>query len=461
MVYYAVLAVGSFLSLYFVKSNRRLFYVLAERSVGLLNDLLTEEDDDTKLELVQKSTSQLVTTLGKMLLVLVVSMLIGLSPVLLYIWGSGTTESIDVTSVWALLAMSVGATIPFLLPTKKENTAGYSELSRLLHRLVLNNYTIGDRLFRREVKRSIRRGVISRNDFLIVSGLARSGTTSLMTQLAGMNHFSSLSYANMPFLLSPNLWGKIYKPSQNELKERSHKDGIRIGLESSEALEEYFFKVQTANAYIKESGLCTHQIDAEGYKDYLSYQGIVRRDNGKIYLAKNNNFLLRYAAMRRLNQEFVFVIMYRHPLSHAASLLEKHLQYSQMQHNEPFVLEYMDWLGHHEFGLNQKPFVFEASAAPIDGDKESLDYWLKIWINYYSHVSNIHHPRTLRVNYDEYCRQPNEVVANVLDLMGLQAPDGDISAYQNERTIDLPHSKDLLQKAVSLYDQLGTEKRPN
>ena len=36
---------------------------------------------------------------------------------------------------------------------------------------------------------------------------------------------------------------------------------------------------------------------------YLDYQGLVRQE-GKAYLAKNNNALLRYPALRKLNREF-------------------------------------------------------------------------------------------------------------------------------------------------------------
>ena len=42
----------------------------------------------------------------------------------------------------------------------------------------------------------------------------------------------------MPFLMSPKTWRKFYKPKEGKLKERSHKDGIMIGYNSNEALEE-------------------------------------------------------------------------------------------------------------------------------------------------------------------------------------------------------------------------------
>ena len=88
-----------------------------------------------------------------------------------------------------------------------------------------------------------------------MTGLARAGTTSLMNHLATIETFKSLSYANMPLLLAPNTWAKFYKPKNQELKVRSHNDGIKIGLESNEALEEYFFKAISDDSFINKTDL--------------------------------------------------------------------------------------------------------------------------------------------------------------------------------------------------------------
>ena len=67
-------------------------------------------------------------------------------------------------------------------------------------------------------------------EFVIVSGLARAGTTSLTDQLFKAGKFSSLDYSNMPFLLAPNLWKKMYNPKKAKLKERKHGDKMMFGL---------------------------------------------------------------------------------------------------------------------------------------------------------------------------------------------------------------------------------------
>ncbi|MEJ2596031.1 MAG: sulfotransferase family protein, partial [bacterium] len=176
----------------------------------------------------------------------------------------------------------------------------------------------------------------------------------------------------------------------------------------------------------------------------------------KVYLAKNNNFLLRYKSVREFNDDFLMVILYRDPLTHAASLLEKHRDYRKLQSEDPFVLEYMNWLGHHEFGKNHKPFVFSNSGMSFKEDTETMDYWLKIWINYYSYVLTISHPRTILVSYDSYCKDPIGTLEIILEKTGISAELPDYPPFRNRRKTDLSYSKDLYEAAQKIYLNLST-----
>ena len=59
--------------------------------------------------------------------------------------------------------------------------------------------------------------------------------------------YASLTYSDMPFILSPNLFSKIRKPQETPLKERMHKDGIKINLKSPEAFDDVFFQTFDKN----------------------------------------------------------------------------------------------------------------------------------------------------------------------------------------------------------------------
>lgn len=457
MVYFVVLIVSFFFFSLIIRNKRHVFYTLAGHSVALVDKLISDIDEDQKIKLVQKSTNRLVLSLIKMFLTVIIAFTVCLIPIGIYCIISGTPYyNLDFSSFYAILSLSIGATVPFILPSGKKQNSGYSELSQLLHRMALDNYNIGYKLFRREAKKIKKKKIKKRHEFVIVSGLARAGTTSFMNNLSEIDDFVSLNYANMPFLMSPNLWRKIYRPKSRKLKERSHNDGIMIGFDSNEALEEYFFKVKAKDNYIKDTYLSEYTITKEDYLDYMDYQSIIKNDNRSIYLAKNNNFMLRYKSVREFNDDFIMVVLYRDPLSHTASLLEKHRDYSKLQKEDPFVLEYMNWLGHHEFGLNHKPFIFYNSEKHLSENQDSLDYWLKVWINYYRYVLTIDHPNTLLINYGEYCMNPQETVETVVARTGIDAGVPDYPSFNNKRKTNRDFSEDIYREAQEVYGKLNS-----
>jgi hypothetical protein len=283
MIYYAVLFTAFFLFGFVIRNFRKVFHTLAENSLALVNELISAEEEDTKLSQVEKSTHKLVISMGSMFGVLILSFILTAVPFVMYILFTGIEfRNLDFSSFTAILVLSLGATLPFIIPGRKKRKTEYSELSQLLHRLALDNYNLAFKLFKWERRRRKKKGVSTRKDFVIVSGLARAGTTSLMNKLAEMDGFVSLSYANMPFLLCPNTWSRFYRPKSGKLKERSHKDGIMIGLNSNEALEEYFFKVKARDGYILPNALTGYHLPEQDYLDYLDYQSLVKRDPEKI-----------------------------------------------------------------------------------------------------------------------------------------------------------------------------------
>ncbi|MBN1952981.1 MAG: sulfotransferase [Bacteroidales bacterium] len=455
MIFYSVLFLSFLLLAMIIKALKSVFFDISESSVAVVNDMLADLDEDEKIRRIQKSTNHLVGSMLKTLLVFVLAFAAASVPIVIYcLIEDCSPGSLVFTSFYSILAISLGATVPFLIPSGKKNPSAYSPLSQLLHRMALNNYYIADRLFRQETKKITRKKLDRQEDFVIISGLARAGTTSLMNSLSEFDRFVSLSYANMPFLLYPNIWARFYKPKNTKLKERSHKDGIMIGLNSNEALEEYFFKVKANDAYIQDDQLSEYRLPEEDYLDYLDYQSIIKLDNRKTYLAKNNNFILRYRSVREYNENFIMVILFRDPLTHAASLMDKHRDYSKLQQEDPFVLEYMNWLGHHEFGNNHKPFVFEGSEKGTLEDIETLDYWLEIWINYYRNVLSIEHPNTLFIHYDAYCQNPAGTLRTILQKAGVEAEIPEQKTFVNSRKTSGKYTEKLFKTAEDIYRQL-------
>ena len=260
----------------------------------------------------------------------------------------------------------------------------YSALDRLFHRTVLGMPVLGEMLFDLEKARhGSNLPEVTRPVF--VTGLARAGTTILMRALFSSGQFASLTYADMPLVLAPNLWSGLRRSrSAGPAKERAHGDGILVDFEAPEALEEVFWRLKAAEGYIRPDGLWPHTPDAEDLADYRSYQALICKRYGKTrYLAKNNNLMLRLPAILDALPEATVLVLVRDPLAQAQSLFDQHRRFAA---SDRFTRDYMRWLAHHEFGADQRPYRLPGRAAP-EGGPDELRYWLDQWIAAYSHLA--------------------------------------------------------------------------
>lgn len=427
------------------------FFSLAKKSVALLDVLISDVDEDEKLDALSKQISQTMLSLLVMLGLLVV--VLGLSWAIWYAGQFLFSTALDAESTsfgrYYMLPFAIGSLLPFL--RKSRSTSAYSDLAQLFHHLVLDNYHIGRALLKKQIK-GVNAPDATKTNGIIITGLARAGTTALTRELAARGPFSSLDYSNMPVLMAPRLWAKLYKPKKVEDQERAHGDGIKVGLASVEALEEYFFKVVLNDRYIGEEGVLEHELAPEENELYRKYQESIRRDN-HLYLAKNNNGITRYRSLTAQNPDLHVYIMLRDPLQHAFSLMKQHLKFEKEQEQDPFILTYMEWLGHHEFGKGQKPFVLEnAPKAPYKGDTYSLNYWLERWISYYAYVLSLNNVRL--ISYDVFLNRPEEVLTRIGAEAGVVINVEGIALF-DKVAADLPeYDQELAQKAYELFHKL-------
>jgi len=246
----------------------------------------------------------------------------------------------------------------------------YSTIQKFLHDIVLSKKIINKSLFELEKIIYLKNKDIINQSHVFITGLPRSGTTSLLNFLFSSDEYASLKYRNMPFVLSPN-FSKLFNKKNNPKKERVHGDGIAFDINSPEALDEVFFN--------NDQEFVKHEL--------VNYIQLILLSNKKSkYLSKNN---LNYKRVDLINSIFpnsIFLIPIREPLQHANSLLNQHLHFSQLQKEDDFIRRYMNYLGHNEFGLNHKPW-----NDPIHyQDHGKIDYWLEQWFLFY------------KVIYDKY-----------------------------------------------------------
>jgi hypothetical protein len=444
MTYYLLLFILSLVASFFLRYVQSPFFKLALSSTALLNDIIdTEINEDDKQKLLISGVKSVLSSLLIFISLVFILVLIYVVPIKI-LTSLGLLECVSVNNFYFFLSLSLGF-IPLLFISNKSSSGDYSEWSKLLHRIVLNNYNISKKLFeldqwaaRSDLKRA--KETLVKRDKVYVTGLARAGTTAMTKQLHTTGLFHSLSYSNLPFLMAPRLWPKVHKSKNEDQKERAHGDKVMFGTKSVEALEEYFFKVMLKDSFIDDRRLKIHELNPEIYERYIVYQNLISSSNETIYLAKNNNLILRYSSLRRLDPGMKVVLMFREPNDHANSLLSQHNKFSELQREDPFVLDYMNWLAHHEFGLGHKPFSFDQDESTKPENKGALDYWLWQWCNYYEYVlSLMEDPCILLVEYQDFLMEPDSVLMKIQEFINIDFGEARIDRFDKIDPIRKAH----------------------
>lgn len=447
-----ILAAGAFMAAAILRWRGTVFIALARHAVATVDALMSPAEEEVKLPLVEQQTVRLIGSLVLGFFWIILSAVL--------FWLSSCAAVTFDLHPWTWMdwaVVSIGASLPFFLSAKSQ--APYSALQQLFHHLILDAPHVGHWLFKREVKRVLRGNPPSGRPFVIVTGLARAGTTSLLNLLHETGVFASLNYRHMPLLMAPGTWVRWNKPKQSQSIERSHGDGIQLNLESNEALEEYFFS--TYDDYVEQEHVSEYSLSVARAEEYAQYQDLVTAQHGGgLYLAKNNNALLRYASLAKHFPSMRTVVLFRQPIFHAASLMEMHVHFSAEQEKDPFFLTYMNWLGHYEFGQNCKAFSFADGSGMPDKSPVTLDDWLERWIAYYERVLAIKDDQMLLLSYDSYCYQPCQAVNVLLKAVGLPSTDIAADAHQNERPEPEGASEEVLRRALALYDRLLIHEMP-
>lgn len=452
--YYLIVLIGSgVFSISLIGALRKPFFKLCVTAVKQLDILLDSQlDDDSKDRLIFRNLFSLIFELLKNLLFLGGCIILGLVPFFVFdlIFNP---EQVDTNSFFFYTSMIVGSCV-VLIPMQKK--VSYSYWSKLLHSIVLNNYNLGKFMLQIELKKVEKVEEPSRSNFIIVTGLARAGTTALTNLLYSPKIFHSISYSNVPFLLAPRIWKMIYNPKKVRYSERAHGDQVLFSENSIEALEEYFFKTKLNDSYITTNSVGKHKVSEQVFSEYLLYQELFRQADNTTYLAKNNNFMLRYESFRKFNSCFEIVLMFRNPFDHAWSLKSQHDNFITQQSEDSFVLDYMNWMGHYEFGKNHKYFEFDENFESQRFGKESIEYWLLIWINYYKYVLKHEDSQMFFVHYEDLLKFPNKLKKELDKVLKKGLSDEPIEKFVPKAKMSKQANvnEEVLSRANSLYSQL-------
>lgn len=298
---------------------------------------------------------------------------------------------------------------------------------------------------------------------VFVAGLARAGTTALMRLFYETGQFTSLTYRDMPFPLAPYLWKKMFKFSSKKqvLGERAHGDGMLVGFDSPEALEEVFWRVFCAKQYIKSDRLIPMEADQEVINTFRKYiSGLLQTNNTHKYLSKNNNNILRLKSIQKAFPDSIILIPFRDPLQQSLSLWNQHLKFVEEHRTHKFAKSYMQWLVHHEFGEDHRFFDVDSRQSLKTPDNPS--YWLDNWINVYKYLLSLHRQykkNIIFVSYEELCDHPNMVWESLSSISGIDScnlPSGfelKKASYKCCENYDI----DAEQEAKDIYEELKNQ----
>ena len=304
---------------------------------------------------------------------------------------------------------------------------GYSSLERALHRLAFaatpTQITLSDfedRLYRLP-EAPPRRPVF-------VTSLARAGTTLLLNLLSAAPELACHTYRNMPFVLCPLLWDRIARRfrAKGAARERSHGDGVAIDFDSPEAFEEVVWRAHWPENYAEDRILPwtagDRDSDFEAFlKQHMSkIVWLAGGPEGRRYLSKNNANIARLALLQEIFPDARIVVPLRNPWDHARSLLRQHLRFSRMHAEDAFALQYMEWLGHFEFGAALRPIDFNAwYDQPVAHSPGDIAFWLTYWCNCYEAVLATAGPQVVFIDYDALCRDPAPGLTRLAEAAGL------------------------------------------
>lgn len=348
-------------------------------------------------------------------------------------------DAIRVAAGWPfLLVSSAGAVAAWIIlerhrgpdsPSSDDIEVPYSPLDKALHNFAFASPARQRRLAKLETalyRHRIDRASAARPVF--IASLPRAGTTILLQVLARHPDLVAATYSHMPFTLAPLLWGGFSSAfrKSSRLSERAHGDGIEVGIDSPEAFEEMIWMAFWPDHY-GPNRIRPWQSDRRDpefeafFRSHLA-KIVATKTGAERYLSKNNANIARLPLLEAMHPDASIIIPVRNPAAQVASLLRQHRRFSALHDREPFARQYMEGLGHFEFGAALRPIAFGDFPADL-AEADGAEFWLRYWIDAYEHVLATAGDRVTVVDHDALCSAPEQGLHALAAELGLGSPE--------------------------------------
>ncbi|MDN5937593.1 MAG: sulfotransferase [Salinisphaera sp.] len=272
-----------------------------------------------------------------------------------------------------------------------------------------------------------------------VAGLARSGTTILLEQLAGHPHVATHQYRDYPPVFTPYWWNRYLEhvpQNEEQAEERAHGDGIAVTSRSPEAFEEalwmaFFPHLHDASGSSVLGRDDSHPAFERFYDEHLRKLLAVR--GRRRYVAKGNYNLGRLAYLQRLYPDARFVLAVRDPAWHIASLMKQQTLFAAGMRAHPRSVDHLRRVGHFEFGLDRRPIHTgdDEAVARIQAlwrDGQEVEGWARYWAMIYADLADrLATDERLReaclvVVFERLCQEPEQQLAALFAHCQLPLP---------------------------------------
>lgn len=281
---------------------------------------------------------------------------------------------------------------------------------------------------------------------VFITGLARSGTTILLTLLSKLSSVATHRYRDFPFLMIPYVWNRYLDrfSAEQQPVERAHRDRIYISPDSPEAFEEPLWQHFFPHVHEPRGiHLLGPQDRLRRFDDF--FVGHIRKvlyiRGGTRYVSKGNYNFTRIGYLSDLFADARFIIPIRHPLTHVDSLVRKHRLFCEYAQADPRVPRYLAAAGHYEFGPQRVPVrLYEDTVDRVIQAWQSGDDYAGYavqWAHVYRYLHELFRRqddvsrRLLIVRYEDFCEQPAEWIERILQHSGF-----DVSATHELGDLD-------------------------
>ena len=278
---------------------------------------------------------------------------------------------------------------------------------------------------------------------VFVTGLARSGTTMVLTLLSKAQGVATHRYGDFPFVSTPILWNRFRGLSRaaEQPVERPHADRIRITSESPEGFEEPIWQAffpwthDPSRCHVLGADVDAPRFEAF-FRDHL--RKIIWIRGGERYASKANYNVGRLAYLARLFPDARFIVPIREPVAHVHSLVTQHQRFCGYSAEDRRVPRYLAAAGHYEFGPQRRPINLDPARtgwieqAWSRGDE--YRGYARQWAEVYRHVDAVRQTepsltqRLRMVRFEDLCRRPTETVAHLMAAAALRDSDGAVQA---------------------------------